>query len=153
MFLRLISHNMETIKLGTLRFIQIFDQEAESEGDCFLGYIKAFGLQHAVKTVIGSINEMDPIVKLNSDKHGIYVHDAVDSKFILIARDEHQLNNLISLLKNIWEPFQNTDFLPRTDDTMLQCKLFLKELEKMPGETNIFWLKFAFREFNINYEL
>jgi hypothetical protein len=145
------------INFGTLRFIELYnDDESENQQE-YEAFLHAFGLPHKLKggyKVIGSINAMSPLLQLSEKSSGpVFVFDEMDTELVRLANNRMELLQILEWIGECWNSYSAEMFLPRNPETIAQYRQFVQKIKEVPGIDAAYWIDFAFKELDIRYEV
>ncbi|NTS41812.1 hypothetical protein HRG84_12925 [Flavisolibacter sp. BT320] len=147
----------QVIKIGTLRFIELYEDNDIEKKLSFKSYIKAFVLSQQLGpsvAVIGSVNGMSPLLQKQEEYSvAVFAFDEGQIKVIKIANDKNELMQILGWIDDCWREYSDEMFLPRTASTNAQYKQFVQKIKQLPEIDTGYWIDLAFKELDIRYEV
>jgi hypothetical protein len=148
---------MRKIEFGTLRFIELFDDTDIVQRRNYDRYITSFKLDEEIGsdfTVIGSINGMEPIIKIKKTNiNPIVIYSSTENRLIIVATDEDNFTEILNRISEVWKGYSAEMFIPKNTETIARYRQFKEWILAHHGIAYGYWIDFAFKEFDIRYEV
>ncbi|RYZ24226.1 MAG: hypothetical protein EOO10_20570 [Chitinophagaceae bacterium] len=147
----------QIIKIGTLRFVELYEDNDKEKKLSFKTYLKAFSLLQQLEVpfaVIGSVNGMSPLLqKQEGFSLPVFVFDERENRLLKLANHKSELMQILGWIDDCWREYSEEMFLPRNASTNAQYKQFVQKIKNLPEIDPGYWIDFAFKELDIRYEV